>query len=283
MNKKAAGFLVLFLLSGNIFAWQEVFSFYRNKLTVDFLDVGQGDAIFVETPQHHQVLIDGGPDSTILSKLQQLMPAEDKTIDIVVLSHPEKDHFFGLLDVLQRYKADYILWTGVKRDTPEYEQWQEVLLAQKKQGAKIITVQAGRQIKMGNVYFNIFSPADNLQGKEYKDSNDTSIVAKLVLGASDFLFTGDISAKAEKALNPRDLSADVLKISHHGSKYSSSELFLQAAAPEIAVVSAGKDNSYGHPAPETLQRLNKFGIQVLRTDLYGDIKMLSAGNNIIVE
>lgn len=274
---------VLFLL--NIFAWQEVFDLAsQNILKVNFLNVGQGDSVFIETPQMHQILIDGGPDSAVLEKLQKLMPLADRTIDLVILTHPEKDHMQGLIEVLQGYRVSYILWTGVVRDTPEYQKWTAALTEEQEQGAKIMTVKSGQTIKAGKVKIDILNPFENLAGKELEDSNDSSIVSRLVFKENSFLFTGDISSQAEKDIVSREvnLQSEVLKVPHHGSKYSTSELFLEKIKPEIAVISVGK-NSYGHPTPETLQRLENFGIKVLRTDTNGDIKLISDGSKIRIQ
>ncbi|MDP2741152.1 MAG: ComEC/Rec2 family competence protein [bacterium] len=286
ITKKKISYLagILFLL--NIFTWQEVFYLSRaNNLKIHFLDVGQGDAIFIETPQSHQILIDGGPDSTVIEKLKSLIPSQDKIIDLVILTHPEKDHMQGLIDVLQRYKVDYILWTGILRQTPEYQKWIEVLNEEQKQGAKIITGYAQKTVKAGNASIDILYPFEDLSGKELKDSNDSSIVSRLVFGENEFLFTGDITNKTEEYLlnNKYNLQSDVLKVSHHGSKYSTSDYFLENVNPEIAVISVGKENSYGHPTPEVLQRLEKFGIKVLRTDLDGDIEIMSDGEIIQIK
>ena len=278
-----AGFLLLL----NIFAWKEVFILTDNRnLIVDFLDVGQGDAVFIETPGKHQILIDGGPDSSALAKLSFLLPFWDRTIDLVILTHPEKDHMQGLIDILQRYKTDYILWTGVVRSTLEYDAWLDILSKQKNTGAKIIVAEPGLKIKAGNVLIDTLYPLENLKGKESKASaNDTSIVSYLIFDQNSFLFTGDIGASAEKALiNSGQISSlDILKVAHHGSKYSTSDLFLGGIKPKIAVISAGKNNPYGHPTSEVLQRLEKFGIQIKRTDIGGDVKIESDGNNIIIK
>ncbi len=283
MKKEYILLFVGFLIVLNIFCWQEVFALARQRnLKVNFLDVGQGDAAFIETPQGFQILIDGGPDSTVLGKLSQRMPFWDKTLDLVILTHPEKDHLTGLIDVLQRYKADYILWTGVKKTDAEYAVWINVLQKQEKMGAKIIIVKAGQEIKAGNVLIDTLFPFENLQGKEFKNtSNDTCIVSKLIFGSNSFLFTCDISSVAEKKIvnSGQNLLSDVLKVAHHGSKYSTSDLFLQNVKPKIAIIEVGK-NSYGHPTPETLQKLEKFGIKIFRTDKDKDIKIESNGKNI---
>ena len=284
MKKKVVLFLIGILFLLNIFVWRQVFNLTNNNLKVDFLDVGQGDAIFIETPQLHQILIDGGPGLAVLEKLQKFMPFYDRTIDVIILTHPDKDHIEGLLEVLKRYKIDYILWTGIKRNTFGYQEWIKILdRAEKINKTKIITDILNKQIKVGNVFITLLYPLEDLTGNNIKNtSNDTSIVSKLIFGKNTFLFTGDISSKAEKELVSKgiNLKSDVLKVAHHGSKYSSSNEFLASVKPNIAVISVGK-NSYGHPTAETLQRLENFGIKVLRTDKDDDIEIMSDGNNLL--
>jgi len=273
-------FIIIFLFCGNLLAWAAVYDLASAQfLEVSFLDVGQGDAAFVVAPGGQQVLIDGGPDNSILEKLGRLMPFWDRTIDLIILSHPEKDHISGLIEVLKRYKVENILWTGVVRDTPEYREW---LAGIKKEGAKIIIAQAGQNLKIGELAIDVLSPLENMAGQELKDSNDSSVVAKLIFGKDSFLFTGDISEKVEASLaqNLSEISANVLKVSHHGSKYSSGDQFLAKVLPQTAVIEVGKDNSYGHPTQDTLDRLAKYGINIKRTDQNGDIKIISDGINL---
>lgn len=284
VSKKIFLFSAIILLSLNFFAWKEVFSLTENNyLKVDFLDVGQGDSVFIETPQKHQILIDGGPDSTVLQKLSERMPFWDKEIDLIILTHPESDHMRGLMEVLQRYNVDYVLWTGVERNTPEFKKWADILEKNQEQ-EKVITASAGMKIKAGNAVIDILYPSENLSGKEFKKtSNDTAVVSHLVFGKDSFLFTGDISSVAEKELvsrSDRAIKSDVLKVAHHGSKYSTSDIFLAAVKPKMAVISVGAKNTYGHPTPEVLQRLQNYDIKVLRTDQQGDINMVSDGKGI---
>jgi len=287
MSKKIILFVAGFLFVLNIFAWQEVFSLNSpHYLKVDFLDVGQGDSTFIQTPENHQILIDGGPDESALQEISLLMPFWDKDLDLVILTHPEADHMQGLLDILQRYKVDYILWSGIKKTTPDYQAWISAIERQKKMGAKIIVAEAGQEIKLGKVLINVISPLENVEDKEFKNtSNDTCIVAKLIYGENSFLFTGDISAKTEKELvsSRENIYVDVLKVAHHGSKYSTSDLFLAALEPKIAVISVGAKNTYGHPTPEVLQRLDKFGIKVERTDTNGNVDFVSDGNKLYAQ
>ncbi|MFA5878418.1 MAG: MBL fold metallo-hydrolase [Candidatus Staskawiczbacteria bacterium] len=272
----AIGLLVLL----NGFAWQIVFNLSSQQyLKVDFLSVGQGDATFVETPSKQQILIDGGPDSTILEKLGQEMLPQDRTIDLIILTHPEADHMTGLLEVLKRYEVRNVLWTGVIRDTAEWREWNSLI---EEEGAGIWIAQAGGELVLQKesprIVINILNPPENLRGKKLEDSNNTSIVLSLIIGDRTFLLTGDINSSGEQLLGER-IGADVLKIAHHGSKYSTSEEFLNIVSPSVAVISVGK-NTYGHPAEELLARLDKFGIETLRTDLSGDIKFISDGKNI---
>ncbi|OGZ79653.1 MAG: hypothetical protein A2358_01665 [Candidatus Staskawiczbacteria bacterium RIFOXYB1_FULL_37_44] len=282
MNKKIFLYLALILLALNFFCWKEVFSLTENNyLKVDFLDVGQGDSAFIETPEKHQILIDGGPTSAVLQKLSERMPFWDKEIDLIILTHPELDHMQGLIDVLQRYRADYILWTGILRETSEYKKWASILSQNSK---KVIVVSAGTKVKAGNAEIDILFPFENLAGNEVKNTNDSSIVAKLIYGKESFLFTGDISSTAEKLLanSKENILSNVLKVAHHGSKYSTSDLFLAAVAPRIAVISAGVKNTYGHPTREVLQRLQNYDITTLRTDQSGDINFVTDGNSIYI-
>jgi len=279
-NKKLVWVIFGVLICLNVITWVVIYDLSRvGDLEVVFFDVGQGDAIFIETPQGHQILIDGGPDLTILEKLAAEMPFYDRTIDLIILTHPESDHYFGLFEVLKRYEVENILWTGVVRDTAEWKEWVRLI---EEEGAEVRIAEAGQRITIGKSDFptilEVLHPFENLADQKIKDSNDTSIVARLVFGNVSFLFTGDISKKIEAKLveQNNDLDSDILKIAHHGSKTSSSLGFLEQVSPEVAVIHVG-ENSYGHPHPEVLANLEQFGIQVLRTDINGDIKIVSNG------
>jgi len=276
---------LLFFL--NVSAWLAVYDLNKPQLLeVNFFDVGQGEAIFIETPSRHQILIDGGPSSLILEKLAESLPFWDRTIDLIILTHPEHDHLAGLIEVLKRYKVENILWTGIVRDTSEYDEWVKLI---KNEGAKIKIAQASQRINLStyevNRHIDILYPFENLEGQEFENSNNTSIVAKLIFGENSFLFTGDAYQSVEKKLVSRGwgLNSDVLKVGHHGSKTSTSEEFIKQVSPEIAVISVGKDNPYQHPHQETLDTLEKYGIKILRTDKEGDIKIISNGESLRAE
>ncbi len=283
-NKRIVFIFIIFgtLVILNLFAWRVVIDLARQKpFTVIFFDVGQGDATFIETPQRQKILIDGGPDSSVLAKLAKFMPFYNRSLDLIILSHPEKDHLTGLLEVLKRYKVENILWTGVVRDIPEWQEWEKLIGNEK---AVVKTAHSGQKIILdGNplMFINLFYPFENLAGQNFKDSNDTSIACKLVVADNSFLFTGDISKSVEQKLTNLDIGSDVLKIAHHGSKNSSSEEFLKTVSPKVAVIPVGKNN-YGHPHLDILARLQDFGIDILRTDRDKDIKIISNGKTLKV-
>lgn len=277
-RKTCLNFLLVLSLA-NFFAWNVIFDLGGDgNLKLVFFDVGQGDSAFIKTPEGSQILIDGGPSPAILEKLAKEMPFWDRTIDLIILSHPEADHMTGLLEVLKRYKVKNILWTGVVRDTSEFKEWQKLI---KEERAKIKIAKAGEGVSVGKTHIEVLHPFEDWEGKELKDSNFTSAVVRLVFGETSFLFAGDALSFQEREMVLRgvNLDSDVLKAGHHGSKTSSSEDFLEKISPSLAVISAGRDNSYGHPHQEVLARLEKYGINVLRTDQNGDIKIISNGKN----
>jgi len=281
--KKLTPLLFGILFLSNLLAWLVVYELNQPQLLeVSFFDVGQGDSIFIETPSGHQILIDGGPGSAVLEKLGAEMPFWDRTIDLVILTHPEHDHISGLIEVLKGYKVENVLWTGIIRETAEYREWKECL---KDERAQIIIAEAGQKIKVGEIYLNILHPSENLEGQATKSVNNTSIVIRLVFGQNSFLFIGDAFKSVERKIIERGLAinSNVLKVGHHGSKTSSAKEFIEGVFPEVAVIQAGKNNPYGHPHQETLEVLGEYDITVLRTDLDGNIKIMSNGLNYRIE
>lgn len=257
----------------NMVVWPHVL--VENILQVIFFDVGQGDAIYIETAQGHQVLIDGGPDNKVVEKIGQALPFGDKSLDLVVLTHADADHITGLVGVLDAYDVENVLWTGVEHETHIFAAWKDAL---QKEGANIWLVQDPQAIRWSQnpqERLDVLYAADQAQ-----EINDTSVITKLVFANTSFLFSGDISKIVEQELLQEniDVDADVLKVPHHGSKSSSSENFLAAVSPQIAVIQVGKDNRYGHPAAEVLSRLQN--IPVLRNDQESDIMIQSNGTSI---
>jgi competence protein ComEC len=279
MGKKSVSYVLAFLLLLNIFAWLAVFDLCEARfLRVTFFDVGQGDAILIETPGRNRILIDGGPDSVVLEKLSENLPSWDRTIDLLVLTHPDSDHVTGLIHVLSNYKVENILWTGVLKEDVVFKKWQELV---EKENARIFTAKAGQKIIAPGTDAEILFPFESLEGEQVKDANNLSVVLKLYFGEISFLFTGDIYESTERKLVEKgiDIDSDILKVGHHGSKTSTCEEFAREVLPEVAVISAGKDNNYGHPHKETLDTLGKYDITIFRTDLQGDIKIISDGKN----
>lgn len=274
-------FALLFLLIlANIFVWQFIFSLDGN-LKVVFFDIGQGDSAFIETPQGHQILVDGGPDNRVLTKLGKAMPFWDKTIDLIISTHSDYDHLSGLVKVLQRYQVENIIWNGKESTSKTFADWQKALALEK---AKVFLGAKGLTVKAGQAMFSTLWPLENSSGQSFGENNDLSVVLRLDYGLNKFLFTGDVTTKSEKMLiseQEQEIKADVLKVAHHGSKYSSSLEFLTAVSPQMAVISCGANNTYGHPSKEVLSNLQEFAINVLRTDQMGDIKISSNGQNLI--
>ncbi len=244
--------------------------------SIRFLDVGQGDAILIKTPESHQILIDAGPGSAVVDELGKAMDFFDKEIDLFVLSHPDRDHFAGILDVMQKYKIDRILMTGVASDDSMYR---EFLAQAKATGAQIEFANDDRDIQIGpDLFLDVLYPlkGQNLVGLMPSDKNNTSTMLRLVQKDGDkihsiALLNGDAEFPEESQVlvAGEDVSADILKLGHHGSKFATSDWFLKAVSPKTVVASVGAGNKYGHPNPETLERVK--GLEVRRTDQEGTI------------
>ncbi|MCR4306431.1 MAG: MBL fold metallo-hydrolase [Candidatus Yonathbacteria bacterium] len=274
-------FLALFFVV-NVFIWSAVFREERDGvLTVAFLDVGQGDAIFIEAPNGNQVLLDGGPNKRVLRELARMMPFYDRSLDVVIASHPDKDHVGGLPAVLARYDVGMAIDPGVEHDTSVYQEFERLV---KEHDVERIRARRGQIIWLDqSVYLEILFPDRDPSGW---DTNDASIVARLVYGETSFMLTGDSPQKMEQyivGLEGEALASDILKLGHHGSKTSTSELFLGFVSPAYAIISAGKDNQYGHPHKEVLDLVERFGIPMLATYETGSIIMRTDGTNISID
>jgi len=270
------------LAIGVILVCLAVFTQAKNPfLEVNFYDVGQGDAIFIEAPNGNQILIDGGPDDTILEKLGEKLPFHDRCLDLVILTHPEADHINGLVEVLKNYRVEHILYTGVTRDTAAYRQWSSLI---EEKNIPLTIAQAGQIIYLSpQIKLYILWPSQDLSGQHMEESsNNTSVVARLVYGEAEFLFTGDIEKEAERDLVSQkiNLASDVLKVAHHGSKTSTIQEFISEVNPKVAVICAGEKNPYGHPHPTVLERLKD--VRVYGTYKDGDVEILSDGQSLLV-
>lgn len=240
------------------------------QFQVVFFDVGQGDSIFIEDEERHQILIDGGEGKAVLSKLGKAMPFFDRSLDAVILTHPNRDHLGGLIEVLERYKVDRVIYNGVESDDEYYKRFKEIIA---KKNIAVSFPRYGEHIMLANnTRLDFLFPLEDLKDKKVKDLNNTSIVCRLARGEKEYLLMGDAGQDEEAELisNNVYLKSDVLKVGHHGSKNSTSENFLKAVEPQAAIISVGK-NTYGHPNEAILGRLQDLGAQILRTDERGDI------------
>ncbi len=270
ISKKTILIILIFL---NIVSWSFVYDLTSfNNLEVCFFDVGQGDSILIKT-RDKQILIDGGPNSYIISKLSKKMPIFDKSIDLVVLTHPHSDHLNGLINVFDKFKVNDFLSTGEIFESKNFNLLQDLI---SKEESKNYIAKKGLRITISkDQYIDVLYPFKSLNNQILSDeeANDSSVILKLSSFNDTMLFTGDASFKTESELVERgiDIQSDILKVGHHGSKYSTTDYFLNAVLPHLAVISVGEDNRYNHPAQETLDRLEKYKIKVVRTDKNGDI------------
>jgi len=260
----------------NIFIWSAVFVGERDELlTVAFLDVGQGDAIFIEAPNGNQMLIDGGPNTAVVRELSSLMSFSDRSIDVVVATHPDRDHIAGLIDVFKRYDVGIYIDSGVTHKTGEYQTLLEMVL---REGIEVTRARRGMKIFLDNdVYAEILFPDRDISNVE---SNLSSIVMRLVYGETEVMLTGDSPKSIEKylvKLNGKSLESDILKAGHHGSKTSTTESFVGFVNPKHVVISAGKDNRYGHPHQEVMNIFERFNINTVSTAEAGIIVFESDG------
>ena len=265
-----------------ILVWIAVASQPDGKLHVVFFDVGQGDAIFIQSPTGQQVLVDGGPDpTTLLARLGEQMPFWDRSLDLVILTHPDADHLTGLVPVLERYRVAQVFDTGQPSDTPAFARWQELLAEEK---VPVLDSRAGTKVALGgDVTLTVLHTGTNLMTGGAADSNNNSIVTRLVMGQVSVLLPGDIEAEVEHELirSGQPLPSTVLKAPHHGSDTSSSPAFLEAVNPQLVVISVGQDNLFGHPSPEVLARLALYTL--LRTDEQGNVEVITDGQRLWVK
>ena len=264
-----------------VLAWLAVLQLPDGKLHVAFLNVGQGDAILITTPRGQQILVDGGPSPTALTTaLSREMPFWDRSLDLVVMTHPDADHITGLVEVLERYRVGGWLDNGRPDDDAIYAQCQALLTAIPRH-----TVHAGDRLELGDgVVLEVLHPPPELMTGTEADANNNSVVLRLVWGSASFLLTGDIEAEGEEVLlrSGQPLAATVLKAAHHGSGGSSTAEFLAAVAPAYAVISVGADNRFGHPHPVVLERLRQLGATILRTDEQGTVEFITDGQQLWV-
>jgi len=287
MFKLRTGYFVSGIVTGLVLFVSFLWSLPDGKLHLVFCNVGQGDAAYVRFADGKDMLIDGGPNDSVLGCLGKHMPFWDRNIDIVVLSHPQKDHMQGLIEVLRRYKVDYFVHSKVVNDTDGFREMEKILVEKK---VIVKDVVQADEIDVGNAKITTVWPTQGqlalAQGQESvlgvsttTNLNDFSVVLLLSYGEFDALFPGDADNHVNPSLMHAPLGGDpieVLKVPHHGSKTGMTADYLTWVNPKLAVISVGK-NSYGHPSPEIVGLLNNKNITIKRTDKAGDIEVVSDG------
>lgn len=264
----------------NVFVWLALYQRQPGEvLTVYFLDVGQGDAIFIDSPTHGRVLIDGGATRAVLSELGDILAFGDRRIDVVLATHPDKDHIGGLPEVLARYNVGAYIEPEVVSESSIDDELERRLV---ERGVPKILAKRGLTVDFGDgSRLVVLFPHMDVSGWE---TNDASVVARLEYGEHTFLLTGDAGIKTEMLLLGDELiDVDVLKAGHHGSRTSSALAFLQAVTPEYSIISAGKSNSYGHPHIDVLNNLELVGSAVLSTAEEGTIVFKTDGKVLEVK
>jgi competence protein ComEC len=273
MSKKQIKIYLSLLLLVLSYLWWQLGDQVK-YLQVNFLDVGQGDAILITAPSGEVILVDGGPNNKLLAQMSKFLPWWERTIDYLVISHWDDDHYIGLIQVLKKYEVKNILVSYLPDiSSPSYLAWQDAL---GQEGISPKILKAGETWQgVNNLSWQIVAASDD---KNLED-NDKSLVLRLSYGQTDFLLSGDLPTEQEEKLlaNKINLEAEVLKVGHHGSKYSSSQEFLNSVEPKACIISAGADNKFGHPHPETLERLAKVKCNIYETSKLGNISILSNG------
>lgn len=271
-NRRLKYGIILFLLALSLVLGTIIFYSQNNQgFEVVFLDVGQGDAILI-SDGNYQMLIDGGRDGKLLlNKLGKYIPFWDRNIEVMLATHPDQDHIAGLINVLNSYNVKTIVKTEDRSETQTYKTFEQKISDEKAENVEakketVVKFPDGAEAEI--VY--PFSETGDIQDNQ---SNSGSVVVRITYGENNFLLTGDLPKENELALIRSEvaLSSRVLKVAHHGSRYSTSAEFLDKVNPVNAIISVGKDNSYGHPNPETLNILKEKNINIFRTDEEGDI------------
>lgn len=282
MFRLRIGYLIGGITTGLILLLGFFWSLPDGKLHIVFCNVGQGDAAYIRFPDGRDMLVDGGPDDKVLGCLGRHMPFWDRHVNMVLMTHPQKDHMQGLITVLDRYGTDYFVRSDISNTTEGYK---ELINNISGKHVRVRYATSGENIAVGSTTLSVLWPSEaqiaNVLGASTSNLNDGSIVFVLRYGSFDALFPGDADTRVEsgwRSIRLADDTLEVLKFPHHGSKTAMTEGFLETLKPKLAIISVGK-NSYGHPNEATLETLAKLGIRVKRTDKEGDIEVVSDGRS----
>jgi competence protein ComEC len=271
---------IFILLSLTILSWLAVFSLPDNRLHIVACNVGEGDAILISF-RSSQVLIDGGPNAKAIDCLSSYMPFWDRTIEVVILTHPDRDHMAGLIDVFKRYTVKNYVENYTETSKVEYQVLKSLVGGS---GARVVTAREGTRIGIGKIYLDILNGYEDngVEKKVISDSetNDLSLVTLLKYNKFEALLTGDAPSGVLENLYLYGYlpeAVNYIKISHHGSKTGLTRALLELIKPEVAIISVGK-NGYGHPADEIVNLLEEKKVGIFRTDLNGNVEIVSDGN-----
>lgn len=284
MNKRRNSLgatILLLLIIFDFLVWHEIFSASRkNTPEVYFLDVGQGDAELLILPQGVKILTDAGRDKKIIPALAKIEVSSNKYIDVAIITHPQQDHFGGFLELLEYYNFGIFIVNG--RDNPKANDWSSLIDKIKSKKIPLVVLGGGDKIKYQQNQIKILSPDKNLI--QSAELNDTGLVQLIETPSFRALFASDIGESIENYLIKNNTlpKVDILKVAHHGSKYSSGINFLEFVKPKVAIIEVGEENRYGHPAEIVLNRLKSAGSQIFRTDLNGTIKISAEQNKLKV-
>lgn len=275
-RSNARYYFLLFIVLLSLILWAVISRENRGGiLTFSVLDIGQGDALWIESPTGVQVLVDGGPDNTLMREISKVMPWYDRHIDMLVVTNPDRDHYEGFIPLIDKYSTDVVLEPGTFNKNEAYAVLENKII--KKKIPKVLA-RRGQVIDIGGgAYLQILFPDRDVSGLS---PNDGSIVMKLVYGEISVMLQGDSTARIEQyliSLDGKKLKSTLLKAGHHGSRTSSTEEYVTAVSPEVVVISSGKNNSYGHPHKETVETVNKLKIPTYDTCNNGIIALKSDG------
>ncbi len=280
-NKNSIALKIYFLwmlLFSTMFIWYvELEEDHGNILTIAFLDIGQGDAIYIGAPNGNSIIVDGGPDRKLLNEIGKILPFYKRSLSAIVVTNPDADHYAGFINLLARFNVGALFEPGTKSNTITYRTFKASI-----KGKNISQILARRGMKIVldtryDIYLVILFPDVDVTNLK---PNDGSIVMKLVYGKTSVDLQGDATSQVENKLailDGENLKANILKAGHHGSRTSTTDTYVQLVNPEYAIISASLDNKYGHPHKETLATLNKYKIKILKTMDLGTITFHSNG------
>jgi competence protein ComEC len=264
MDKKKIFLILSLLLIFDIFIWQQAFS-DKDYNTIDFLDVGQGEASLINFSNSGKILIDAGAGDKILNELGNSLNFFDKKIEVMIVSHPDIDHYGGFFEVVKRYSPSVFVYNGFSFEDKNFNNLLNLI---KKKGIKILELKRGDSITIGENVLKIISPEI-----EQKDDNENSLVISANIEKRKILWTGDVNKEILESLKEEIGKIDIMKISHHGSKTGTNQKIIEEFSPQISLIGVGENNRYNHPVKEVINWLNYIKSDIFRTDEYGSIRI----------